>query len=257
MMRDTKAKLPHFPGSALNRLTAGVAVAIGGLVLAGMGGAWAGDHERDLRMYEEAVSLKSNLEHGRNQYRVCVVCHKPEGWGARDGQYPQIAGQLRGVIIKQLEDIRSRNRDVPTMFPFATSQLFDHPQDIADVAGYIARLPMTTDVGHGSGDDLEYGKKLYDEHCAECHGDGGEGDAEDLIPSLYGQHYAYMVRQFEWIRDGKRRNGDRKMIKQAKMFSERDLKAVMDYASRLPVPEEKRAAPGWKNPDFPEYVRSE
>ncbi len=254
-MRDTKAKLPHFPGSALNRLTAGVAAAIGGLLL--VGAAWADDHERDLRMYEEAISLKSNLEHGRKEYKVCVVCHKPEGWGTKDGQYPQIAGQLRGVIIKQLEDIRSRNRDNPTMFPFATSQMLDRPQDIADVAGYIARLPMTTDVGHGSGDDLEHGKKLYDEHCAECHGDGGEGDAEDLIPSLYGQHYAYMVRQFEWIRDGKRRNGDRKMIKQAKMFSERDLKAVMDYASRLPVPEEKRAAPGWKNPDFPEYVRSE
>ncbi len=227
------------------------------LAVAGFsGGVAADDHERDLRMYEEAIGLTSDLEHGKKEYKVCVVCHEPEGWGTKDGKYPQIAGQLRGVIIKQLQDIRSRNRDNPTMFPFATSQMLDRPQDIADVAGYIANLPMTTDVGHGDGKDLEHGKKMYEEHCAECHGNNGEGDADDLVPLLYGQHYKYLVRQFEWIRDGKRRNGDKKMIKQARTFSERDLKAVMDYVSRLPIPEEKRAEPGWRNPDFPEYARS-
>ena len=215
----------------------------------------ADGHERDLHMYEEAIVLESNLEHGKQEFKVCVVCHEPEGWGKKDGQYPQIAGQLRGVIIKQLQDIRSRNRDNPTMFPFATGQMLDTPQNIADVAGYIANLPMTTDVGHGSGDDLERGKAMFEDHCAECHGKHGEGDPEDLVPSLYGQHYAYLLRQYEWIRDGKRRNADQKMAKQAKTFSERDLKAVMDFASRLPVPEEKRAKPGWTNPDFPEYRR--
>ncbi len=233
-----------------------LALATAGLLLASATShVLADSHERDLHMYAQAIGLESNLEHGKQEYKVCVVCHTPEGWGTKDGKYPQIAGQLRGVIIKQLEDIRSRNRDNPTMFPFATGQMLDTPQKIADVAGYIAKLPMTTDVGHGSGDDLEHGKKMYEDHCAECHGKHGEGDNEDLVPSLYGQHYQYMVRQFEWIRDGKRRNADRKMVKQAKTFSERDLKAVMDYASRLPVPEEKRALPGWKNPDFPEYVR--
>lgn len=221
------------------------------------GAAMAADESRDLDMYQEAINLKSDLEHGKQLYRVCVVCHTPEGWGSKDGQYPQIAGQLKGVLIKQLEDIQSRNRDVPTMYPFATSKLLKSAQAVADISGYIANLPMTDDVGHGDGKDLEHGKKLYAEHCAECHGDGGEGDSEDLIPALHGQHYTYLVRQFEWIRDGKRRNGDKKMIKQAKTFSERDLKAVMDYTSRLPIPKEKLAEPGWQNPDFPAYKRGD
>lgn len=229
----------------------------GALLLSLAFNSFAEGHDRDLHRYAQAIELESNLEHGKQEYKVCVVCHAPEGWGTKDGKYPQTAGQLRGVIIKQLEDIRARNRDNPTMFPFVTGQMLATPQAIADVAGYIAKLPMTTDVGHGSGDDLAHGKQMYEDHCAECHGENGEGDQEDLVPSLFGQHYQYMVRQFEWIRDGKRRNGDRKMVKQAKTFTERDLKAVMDYASRLPVPEEKRAAPGWKNPDFPEYVRKD
>ena len=208
-----------------------------------------------LSPHEKAIALPSNLEQGRKEYEICVVCHTPEGWGTKSGQYPQIAGQLRGVIIKQMDDIRSRNRDNPTMYPFASQKMLDTPQAISDVAGYIAKLPMNADVGQGKGDDLEHGKVLYDKHCAKCHGDDGEGDTDDLIPAIRGQHYEYLVRQFEWIRDGKRRNADEKMVKQIQSFSPRDIEAIMDYTSRLPIPQEMQAKPGWRNPDFPEYAR--
>lgn len=205
--------------------------------------------------YERALELTPNLENGKRVYKICAVCHAPEGWGMESGAYPQVAGQHNTVIIKQLADIRARNRDNPTMRPFTTSSLLGGVQEIADVAAYISQLPMTLRNGKGPGNDLALGKQLYEENCTECHGDRGEGNSEDHIPAIYGQHYRYLVRQFEWIKTGRRRNADEKMVKQVRGFRHRDVLAVMDYVSRLQPPAEKQAQVGWLNPDFPNYVR--
>jgi cytochrome c553 len=212
----------------------------------------ADDPQRAARELESALHLAPDLENGRKVYRICQVCHRPEGWGSVSGYFPQIAGQIRTVIIKQLADIRARNRDNPTMLPFTKLELLSL-QDIADVSAYIAKLPMTRNNGTGVGAEVEHGKALYEEHCAECHGERAEGSVDDHIPALHGQHYLYLVRQFRWIRDGRRRNGDRKMIKMAQNFSHRDIAAVMDYISRLKPPDERLAPENRINPDYPAY----
>jgi cytochrome c553 len=214
----------------------------------------ADDHALAAAEMETAIHLEPNLEDGRKVYLLCAVCHQPEGWGSRDGEYPQIAGQHSSVIIKQMADIRARNRDNPTMFPFT---LLDHLslQQIADVSAYIAQFPMAPGNGVGSGDDLEHGKRLYVKHCTECHGDSGQGVAEDHMPLIQGQHYLYLVRQFEWIRDGKRRNADPEMVEQIKFFTDRDVAAVMDYTSRLRPPPQRVAEQDYQNPDFPRFWR--
>ena len=205
---------------------------------------------------EKALDLEPNVENGRKVYVMCAICHQPEGWGTADGDYPQIAGQHRSVIIKQLADIRARNRDNPTMFPFT---LLDHLslQQIADVSEYIARFPMNPDNGVGPGDDLEHGKRLHDEYCVDCHGDRGQGVAEDHIPLIQGQHFRYLVRQFEWIRDGKRRNADPEMVEQIESFAPQDISAIMDYVSRLRPPAARLAELEYRNPDFPKYWRAQ
>jgi cytochrome c553 len=115
------------------------------------------------KQVEQAVHLKPDLANGREIYRTCAVCHEPEGWGSESGYYPQIAGQHRSVVIKQLADIRARNRDVPTMFPFAKLDILSL-QDVADVAGYIEQLPMTRHNGLGPGRYAGYGGFLYKEY---------------------------------------------------------------------------------------------
>ncbi len=208
------------------------------------------------KQIEAAIHLTPNIDRGREVYRLCAVCHMPEAWGTVDGYYPQIAGQHATVIIKQLADIEARNRDNPTMLPFALLENLQL-QDFADVAAYLADLPMMTDNGLGPGTDLVHGKRLYDENCVECHGRDGEGIAKDFMPLLQGQHYNYLVRQFEWIRDGKRRNADAEMVEQIQRFTDRDISAIMDYTSRLPPPIEQLAEPGWQNPDFTDFVRTD
>ena len=204
---------------------------------------------------ETAIHLKPDVEAGKKSFMVCTVCHRPEGWASEDGIYPQIAGQLSSVIIKQLADIRARNRDNPTMLPFTSPRLLGGVQEIANVAAYISQLPMDPMNGVGPGIDLALGEQLYKENCVDCHGDQGQGDVEDHIPLIQGQHYRYLLRQFEWIKLGKRRNADQKMVKQIQRFSPRDMVAVLDYVSRLRPPADKLAQPGWQNPDFPHYSR--
>jgi len=60
---------------------------------------------------DAALTLKPDLENGLEVYEVCSACHLPEGWGTKEGTFPQLAGQHRKVLVKQLADIRALNRD--------------------------------------------------------------------------------------------------------------------------------------------------
>ena len=199
---------------------------------------------------EEALHLKPNYDNGREVYEVCSACHMPEGWGLPDGTFPQVAGQHREVIIKQLADIRDGHRDNPTMYPFALPSEIGGTQSISDVSEYISKMKMSPKNGVGPGTDLELGKKLYADNCVRCHGVDGAGDAAKYYPRIQGQHYEYLIRQYRWIKEGKRRNSNPDMVEQIKNFSDKDTLAVLDYVSRLKPSADLLAPKGWKNPDF-------
>lgn len=231
----------------MKKFTIRLAVAAVAAVLAGSASAWneAGGEK------DEALHLVGDPANGRDVYEVCSACHMPEGWGLPDGTFPQLAGQHHNVIIKQLADIRALNRNNPTMYPFALPEQIGGAQALADVVAYLAKLPMTPANGVGPGDDLEHGKKLYEENCVRCHGANGEGDNEKFYPRVHGQHYNYIVRQFKEIKGGQRKNANPDMVEQVKNFSERDVLAVSDYTSRIKPPKELLAeSADWKNPDF-------
>ncbi len=205
-----------------------------------------------LKEFEQALKLKPDIDHGRELYKSsCITCHGPEGWGVAGSGYPQIAGQLKDVIIKQLADFRAGNRDNPIMNAFVSPRALGGPQDIADVAAYVAQLPMTPHNEKGFYLRVEEGKKIYQKMCADCHGERGEGDPKRHAPRLAGQHYSYLMRQFNWIRNGRRRNADKEMQKQIQDMTPREQTAVMSYLSYLKP--DNVAPEGWRNPDFDFY----
>ncbi len=211
--------------------------------------------EGHLVEFEQAIKLDANAGNGKKLYKAsCITCHGPEGWGVPGSGYPQIAGQLKNVVIKQLADFRAGNRDNPIMRAFSSRRSLGGPQEIADVAAYIASMPMTPNNEQGFRLRLQEGKLVYDRLCADCHGKQGEGDMEEHIPRIQGQHYSYLTRQFNWIRNGRRRNGDEKMIKQIRNFTPPEQVAVLSYVASLKP--ENVAPQGWRNRDFNTFDRS-
>jgi cytochrome c553 len=205
--------------------------------------------------FNEALELEPNIDNGRKLYKYCVTCHGPEGWGNSNGAYPQIAGQLKDVIIKQLDDIRKGNRDNPIMRAFTSPRILPGPQEVADIAGYIASLPMTPYNGQAGGFDLQNGQHIYERDCASCHGDNGEGDTKEIVPLIQGQHFNYLLRQFNWIRDGRRKNADKKMVRQIRNFTAREQHDVLAYTASLRPPADKLAKDNWTNPDYKQFDR--
>lgn len=199
---------------------------------------------------KQAMKLKGNIEKGKEVFKLCIACHSKNGWGLKDGTFPQLSGQHRSIIIKQIADIRAGNRDNPFMEPIAKEAVMGDPQAISDVASYIATLPMNPDPGHGKGGNDARAEKLFYRKCAECHGADGSGDAERFFPRIQGQHYEYLLRQIKWMIEGKRRNANPSMVKRIKKMKMKDLELLVDYVSRLKPPKDKVAEANWKNPDF-------
>ena len=204
----------------------------------------------------EALKATPDLENGKLLYHSCAVCHTPEGWGTPSGHFPQIAGQHRSVILKQLADIHKGNRDNPTMMPFTQPLFTKGAQALADISAYVEQLPMVPNNSVGLGRRLEEGKRLYEENCKKCHGENGEGNAAEFYPRIHGQHFNYLQRQLLWIKNGKRRNADKEMVKQIHDFGYPELELIADYVSRL-APDKSLLADhlDWRNPDFrPDFI---
>lgn len=223
-----------------------------------------GEQDEAAKIYDSFKTMTpEQLEKVRKDgiavYEICSACHKTEGWGSHDGTFPQIAGQHPTVAIKQLADIRALNRDNPTMYPFAIPEEIARAAPevgggayaIAAVARYIKDIPMDPENGKGPGTNLAHGEKLYKENCARCHGENGEGDEAKYYPRVQGQHFEYIMRQYEWIKLGKRRNANPDMVKQIANFTMEDQIAVLDYTSRLKPPANMVApSKDYLNPDF-------
>lgn len=190
--------------------------------------------------YLAALQLKGDAARGKEAYKVCAACHLESAAGRADGTFPQLAGQLPGVLIKQIAEIRWGPRYNPVMHPFATT--LANPQEIADVAAHIAALPIPEDNQRGPGVDMALGQKLYEKSCQSCHGKNGEGNGEKFYPVLAGQHYAYGLRQATDIRDGKRKNANGEMVKAISKLRDKEISTVVDYLARLRSPPTKTLA---------------
>lgn len=130
--------------------------------------------------------------------------------GQGDGTAPVIAAQHREVVLRQLVDYRYSLRWDLRMEHVAQLRNLQMPQDLADVAAYVASLEQRAErTGMGRGEHLAQGASKFIERCAQCHGATGQGQigrggTSSAVPKLAGQHHAYLLRQFLDVMEGRR-----------------------------------------------------
>ena len=157
------------------------------------------------REYFDSLAAKPDTERGAELFRNCVSCHGTGGLGRLDGTVPRIAGQYYRVLVRQLIDFRHGKRWDYRMEEVASDRhALVKPQDIADVAAYVAGLQEDAVSGLGDGTQLERAAAIYASNCQSCHGSHGEGDEAGAIPRIGGQHVGYLARQIYDSVDGRR-----------------------------------------------------
>ena len=181
------------------------------------------------------VFAAGDVGRGAQKARACSQCHGPNGI-APNPQWPDLASQTAGYLVKQLEDFKNGLRHSPVMAPQATA-LSD--TDIADLAAYFAQA---VPAGRKSGDAtlLQLGEQVYrNGHagtttaaCVACHGPNG-GGIPPRVPRVAGQSAIYSEAQLLAFKKGKRNNDNKIMSEIVLDMSEREIRAVAQYMQTL------------------------
>jgi cytochrome c553 len=166
--------------------------------------------------------------------QVCGACHTADGSRGAPAN-PIIAGQHPEYLVKQLQEFKSGARNNPVMKGFA-STLSD--EDMRHVAAFYAG--KNAKPGFAKDKELvRLGERIWRggiaekqvPACAGCHSPNGAGIPAQY-PRLAGQHADYLDAQMVAFRSGLRANSAQ-MTQIAARMSDREIKAVSDYAAGL------------------------
>jgi cytochrome c553 len=166
--------------------------------------------------------------------QVCGACHSFDGSRGSPAN-PILASQHPEYLVKQLQDYKSGARNNAIMKGFASTLSDD---DMRNVAAFYAS--KAAKPGFGKDKTLvQLGERIWRggiadkgvPACAACHGPSGAG-LPIQYPRMSGQHADYTEAQLAAFRSGARGNNAQMTAIAAKM-SDREIKAVSDYAAGL------------------------
>ena len=168
----------------------------------------------------------------------CTMCHGAQGVSVAGA--PNLAGQYREVIIKQLIDYRSGDR-ASSVMQALSAHLNDG--DIDDLASYYASLPKvrkTPSPYEGNVPALvKWGDPLRNiAPCATCH---GGIDRKLGTPWLEGLPKEYLVAQLNAFASGSRQNDSlAQMRNMARAMDAKEIESVADFYARHDAGMERR-----------------
>jgi cytochrome c553 len=183
------------------------------------------------------VQAAGDPEAGKLKSSQCAACHGADG-NSVNPEWPKLAGQHAGYLVKQLSYFEKGERENATMKPMAS--VLDE-QGREDVAAYYASQSVKT--GTADPELVALGEKIYRSGNAEsgvapcmgCHGPNGAGNPAALYPALRGQHAKYTELQLHGFAEGKRVNENAKKMMQllAARMTNREIRAVASYIQGL------------------------
>ncbi|WP_455208782.1 c-type cytochrome [Kaarinaea lacus] len=178
---------------------------------------------------------------GKTKSELCHGCHGVDGISIDPTTFPNLAGQYAGYIFKQVQDFQLGNRQDDTMSAMAA--MVTSKEDLKDIAVYFQSQKKMKGKPTNSALAKEGAKVFEDGNpktgvygCVNCHGkDGkGKGPTISLFPVIGGQTKAYLVKQLNDLKSGKRQNDPAGMMAEiAKKLSDKEIQAVAEYLSGL------------------------
>jgi cytochrome c553 len=178
---------------------------------------------------------EGSADAGKAKAVVCGACHGADG-NSPAPTFPKLAGQHAGYLLKQMKDIKSGSRSVPTMAGQLDALT---EQDLEDIAAYFASQKATP--GAAKEELVALGQSVYRAGvrdkgvaaCTACHSPTGAGNGPAKYPALSGQHADYIAAQLRAFRNDERTNdGDTRIMRDvAARLSDKELDAVASYAS--------------------------
>ncbi len=174
-----------------------------------------------------------SMSDGQRLYAPCAVCHQPNAWGSPDGTIPNLAGQQKRYLEKQLALFRSGARVDTAMQVVTAHETFNNPQNIVALASYLSGLDANPNPVKGSGQHLRVGQELYTHICAACHGVDGRGDPANRVPRIAGQQYPYLTRQIEAAAALHKELAPPEMTSALRGMPPQEKQALADYITRL------------------------
>ena len=184
---------------------------------------------------------------GKEKTMMCSACHAADG-NSVVPTFPKLAGQNERYLLKQLNDIKSGARPVPTM----AGQLDNmSDEDLANIAAFYAGQAPTP--GQADPAKAALGGMIYRggvsasgvPACAACHGATGAGNGPAGWPALAGQHADYIADQLRRFRAGaeytleenpnvRTNDGDTRMMRDtAYRLTDREIDSVASFIAGL------------------------
>jgi len=173
---------------------------------------------------------------GKKKAALCIGCHGVDG-NSSNPDWPSLAGQGEGYLIKQITDFKTGARKDGTMNAMVGG-LSD--ADIANVSAYFASNKVKT--GTAAKESFELGQRLYRAgdasrgiaSCASCHGPTGAGNPAAKFPALAGQHAKYTIKALKDFSLSKRDNDPSSMMRiVAGKLKDSEMKAIAEYITGL------------------------
>jgi cytochrome c553 len=186
----------------------------------------------------------SDKERGEALVAECLLCHSNKE--AQRG--PVLHGMETWYLMDQLEKFRSgvrgklvSNRSEYLMGVGAKKIHDDY--ELAYVANWFSEQDPLPAIRTIEG-NLEDGKIFYDQRCASCHGENGEGNRFVEAPSLQRLEGWYFLEQMRKFRSGQRGYHikditGQSMAAASKEISDRNLRNVVAYSVDAFGPEEE------------------
>ena len=179
------------------------------------------------------VQAAPSISEGTRLYAPCGTCHAPKAWGSLDGAIPNLAGQNRRYLAKQIALFRSAARVDPAMQVVAAHPSIEDRHDVTALTHYLSRLDWNPRSVNGSGEHLRVGQETYTHICAGCHGADGRGGPGNWVPRIAGQHYPYLRLQIDAAAALHRDLAPPEMTSALQSMGIRQKDALADYVSRL------------------------